>query len=89
LPDIDKCLTWLAYGRVGVRNPRPSKRIYIKAPIHLEPLARLMEVKQFKLMAEFIKLSVFLAPDAVVPAETAATVARRLGYDLIVVHENG
>lgn len=48
-----------------------------------------MEVKQFKLMAEFIKLSVFLAPDAVVPAETAATVARRLGYDLIVVHENG
>ncbi len=64
----------------AVEEPEDSKLIVIKPPIMVAELASRLGLKPFNIMADLIKLGVFLAPNQPVEPEIAARVCEIHGF---------
>jgi hypothetical protein len=58
----------------------PGERIFLPEHIELRELARLMDLKTFKLVAELIGLGIFRHADETVDFPTASVIVRKHGF---------
>jgi hypothetical protein len=62
------------------RPDDPGKTVYLLDPVVVKDLARAIQVKPFKVVADLMELRILKSPDESVDFETAAIVARKHGY---------
>lgn len=67
-------------GAVEVESVDDSKVIHLKAPIVVSELADAMELKAFQLMADLIKLNVFVAPNQAIEPDIAEKLCALHGF---------
>jgi hypothetical protein len=64
------------------------EKIFATPPLTAQDLADLLETKPYRIVAELIKASMFLAPRDAIPPDKAVEIARQFGFELHFVHPN-
>lgn len=64
------------------KESKPMPIVTMQPPIVVNELAELLDLKAFQLMADLIKLRIFVAPDQTIKAKVARKLCKLHGYEL-------